>query len=126
MSMNIASRMTGQRFTPPTTQSKVSNFQRNGNVQATLEEQIIEVAKKISFLKRSQALAEEAESLQPVNLGLQRISRSSLQEALKEYHALRQQFESAGHELSEKARQITEYAMAPADLKSRPPQVMLG
>jgi hypothetical protein len=118
--------MTGQRFTPPTTQSKVSNFQRNGNVQATLEEQIIEVAKKISFLKRSQALAEEAESLQPVNLGLQRISRSSLQEALKEYHALRQQFESAGHELSEKARQITEYAMAPADLKSRPPQVMLG
>jgi hypothetical protein len=58
-------------------------------------------------LKRSQAIEEEAESLQPVNLGLQGISKSSLQKALKEYHALRQQFESAGHQLSEEARQIT-------------------
>ncbi len=107
MSMNIAPRFTGQRFTPPTAQVKVSNFQRNGNVQAALERKIIEVAQKISFLKRSQAIEEEAESLQPVNLGLQGISKSSLQKALKEYHALRQQFESAGHQLSEEARQIT-------------------
>ncbi len=54
------------------------------------------------------------------------ITNISLEKSLDEYHALRQQFESAGHELSEKARQIIEYAMAPADPESRLPQFMLG
>ncbi len=97
MSIGIA------RSTPPTSQLKVSNFQRNGNVQATLEEQIIEAAKRLYVL---------------------RYRNNSTDVAIGEAYARLDGLNAASHQLSANARQYIKCASDPIVPGSKPAEIM--
>ena len=120
MSIGIA------RSTPPTAQAKVKNVQRNGNVQATLEDQIIKLAKEIYHLRRQISGEQEKLSILPSDASHLETLTRSLEEAWTRYYALEEQLEQNGHRLSLNALKIIEYAKGNVNHNSLPPGIMMG
>jgi hypothetical protein len=99
---------------------KASNFQRNGNVQAALEEQYIRVAKKIYHLRRSMAVAQRTVDLEAYNKFVDEFSS-----LWTEFNTLGLKASDEGLELSQRTLEILNHATNLVDLSSPPLEIML-
>jgi hypothetical protein len=122
--MNIASRITGQRFTTPT------NIQRNGNlIVSELEQRLIQAAKELYSLRRRVAALEEIEErgrLSTSNeLNLETLTRS-LGDAWDNFNALETELQQQDLQLSERTLEIIGYAKGNVNHNSLPPKIMMG
>lgn len=101
--MNIAPRFAGARLTPPTTQVKASNFQRNGSVQASLEEQFIKAGQDVYYFNRQISFLKK---YNPNSVYIFKNLNPQLIEAKKQFDALLKQLVEGGTQLSETALEI--------------------
>jgi hypothetical protein len=97
---------------PPTTQVKESNFQRNGSVQASLEEQFIKAGQDVYFWRKQNSFTKTQKTLE------------ELEKAWKEFNALNEQVKQAELQLSSDALRIKQLVYQYIDLNSPPPPVM--
>ncbi len=120
MSIGIA------RSTPPTSQVKATNFQHNGSVQASLEEQFIQAGKKLYNLRRENAYAQKQPFGKCSDALYIKFLASNLEKAWKEFEALKEQVQQAELQLSSDALRIKELVGKYIDLNSPPPPIMKG
>ncbi|MFN7310932.1 MAG: hypothetical protein ACK5T0_06135 [Vampirovibrionales bacterium] len=88
---------------PPTTQVKASNFQRNGSVQASLEEQFIKAGQDVYYFNRQISFLKK---YNPNSVYIFKNLNPQLIEAKKQFDALLKQLVEGGTQLSETALEI--------------------
>jgi hypothetical protein len=106
---------------------KASNFQRNGSVQASVEEQFIKAGKELYNLRRQDGFTQNKQPYgkHPNVLKVQSLT-TDLQKAWEQFNALEEKVKQTELQLSSDALKIKEFVYRSIDLNSPPPPIMKG